>query len=294
MASFPGLTTQQVQQFLEDGFLPLPGFASQEQVTAMISRANELVASWDPELEQKRFSVFTTKEEQTHAKDTYFLDSASQINFFFEEKAFDESGKLEQPKELSINKIGHAMHDLDPVFRSFTRSPSVSAVCRSLGFKRPLPVQSMYICKQPHIGGEVVPHQDSTFLYTDPPSCVGLWLALEDATRANGCLWGLKGIHKQGLARRFKRLPQGGVGFDGPPAEYDLDQFEPIECAAGTLVLLHGANVHYSAENTSPVSRHSWALHVVESAPGFAWAPDNWAQRPADNPWQPLYDESST
>jgi hypothetical protein len=34
----------------------------------MISRANELVAGWDPELEQKRFSVFTTKEEQTHAK----------------------------------------------------------------------------------------------------------------------------------------------------------------------------------------------------------------------------------
>jgi hypothetical protein len=40
--------------------------------------------------------------------------------------------------------------------RSFTRSPSISAVCRSLGFKRPLPVQSMYIFKQPNIGGEVV------------------------------------------------------------------------------------------------------------------------------------------
>ena len=90
-----------------------------------------------------------------------------------------------------------------------------------------------------------VPHQDSTFLYTDPPTCTGLWLALEDTTRSNGCLWGLKGVHKQGLSRRFKRLPQGGVGFDGPPAEYDLSQFEPIECAAGTLVLLHGANVHY-------------------------------------------------
>jgi phytanoyl-CoA hydroxylase len=90
-----------------------------------------------------------------------------------------------------------------------------------------------------------VPHQDSTFLYTDPPSCTGLWLALEDATRSNGCLWGLKGIHKQGLARRFKRLPQGGVGFDAPPAQYDLGAFEPIECSAGTLVLLHGANVHY-------------------------------------------------
>lgn len=50
-------------------------------------------------------------------QDTYFLDSASQINYFFEEKAFNEAGQLQQPKELSINKIGHAMHDLDPVFR---------------------------------------------------------------------------------------------------------------------------------------------------------------------------------
>jgi phytanoyl-CoA hydroxylase len=50
-------------------------------------------------------------------QDTYFLDSASQINYFFEEKAFNETGQLQQPKELSINKIGHAMHDLDPVFR---------------------------------------------------------------------------------------------------------------------------------------------------------------------------------
>jgi hypothetical protein len=49
----------------------------------------------------------------------------------------------------------------------------------------------------------------------------------------------------------------------------------------------------HSAQNTSPVSRHSWALHVVESAPGSTWPSDNWAQRPADNPWQPLYDESS-
>ena len=68
------------------------------------------------------------------------------------------------------------------------------AVARSLGFKRPLPVQSMLIFKQPHVGGEVVPHQDSTFIQTDPPSCVGVWLALEDATTTNGCLWTLPGV----------------------------------------------------------------------------------------------------
>ena len=47
------------------------------------------------------------------------------------------------------------------------------------------------IVQQPKIGGEVRPHQDSTFLRTDPPSVVGLWWALEDATKQNGCLWAL-------------------------------------------------------------------------------------------------------
>ena len=40
----------------------------------------------------------------------------------------------------------------------------------------------MYIFKQPRIGGEVVCHQDSTFLYTEPESAIGFWLAIEDQT----------------------------------------------------------------------------------------------------------------
>lgn len=41
-------------------------------------------------------------------------------------------------------------------------------------------------------------------------------------------------------------------------------------------MLLQGENVHYSAENTSPVSRHSYSMHLVESAPGVTWSADNW------------------
>src|SRR3546814_8114730 len=63
----------------------------------------------------------------------------------------------------------------------------------------------MYIFKQPHIGGEVGWHQDSTFLYTDPLSVVGLWFALEDATLENGCLWALPGAHKGPLRERWRR-----------------------------------------------------------------------------------------
>jgi phytanoyl-CoA hydroxylase len=85
--------------------------------------------------------------------------------------------------------------------------------------------------------------------------------------------------------------PQCGEDPPGPQApSYDLSTFVPLECPAGTLVLLHGENVHYSAENTSDASRHSYSMHVVESAPGVAWSPDNWAQRPPDMPWEPLYE----
>ncbi len=47
--------------------------------------------------------------------------------------------------------------------------------------------------QQPRIGGQVSVHQDATFLYTDPPTVIGLWVALEDATKENGCLWSLPG-----------------------------------------------------------------------------------------------------
>lgn len=90
----------------------------------------------------------------------YFLESAGKISFFFEENACDTDGNLVQEKALSINKCGHALHDLDPVFRNFSRSPKMEGIYRSLGFRLPLPVQSMYIFKQPQIGGAVVPHQD--------------------------------------------------------------------------------------------------------------------------------------
>jgi len=118
----------------------IEGFASQDEVTALRNRADALVEKFDP----ATISIFSTRNQTA---DEYFLDSSNNISFFFEEKAFDEEGKLRQAKALSINKIGHAMHDLDPVFRAFSRSPRVSAVMKSLGYKRPLPVQSMYIFK---------------------------------------------------------------------------------------------------------------------------------------------------
>lgn len=51
-----------------------------------------------------------------------------------------------------------------------------------------------------------------------------------------------------------------------------------------------GENIHYSCENRSPASRHSYSMHLVEGEPWARWSPDNWAHRDPAHPWQPLYE----
>ncbi|HSA80178.1 MAG TPA: phytanoyl-CoA dioxygenase family protein, partial [Geminicoccaceae bacterium] len=144
------------QQFERDGYLVLPGFVPRADCEAVRARMAELVTAFDPGEVRTIFS--TTRH--SHAQDRYFLGSGDRIRFFFEEEAFDDQGQLRQSKERSINKVGHALHDLDPVFERFSRRPALEELVLALGLAEPLLLQSMYIFKQPRIGGEVVCHQD--------------------------------------------------------------------------------------------------------------------------------------
>lgn len=270
--------------YARDGFLVLEGFAELAACRRLCARAEAIADAFDPGAQR---SIFTTRE-QTRRSDDAFLASASGIHCFFEEDAFDEAGALRQAKAASINKIGHALHDLDPDFERFSYDPALAEVAAAIGLREPLAIQSMVIFKQPQIGGEVGCHQDATFLYTDPITVTGFWFALEDAHVGNGCLWVAPGGHRGGLRQRFRR-GAGGMTFetvDRAPLPRAPDELRPVEVPAGTLVVLHGLLPHWSDQNRSAARRMAYALHCVEAGADYpAW---NWLQRDPSLPLRRL------
>jgi phytanoyl-CoA hydroxylase len=246
-----------------DGFLVLPDFLSAADCDALQRRAAELAASVDPHLAR---TIFSTRN-QGHARDRYFLESGGAIRFFFEEEAPDQ-----------FNKIGHALHDLDPVFDRISRQPKLAALAQAVGLERPFLLQSMYIFKNPGIGGEVGWHQDATFLHTTPSTVTGFWIALDDADRENGCLLALAGAHRGPLRQRFRRVEETTVMDRLDPAPWPPDEPTPIEVRRGTLVVLHGLLPHASSANRSERPRHAYSLHLIDGQ--AAYDADNWLQRP--------------
>ncbi|XP_069668929.1 phytanoyl-CoA dioxygenase domain-containing protein 1 [Periplaneta americana] len=277
-----------LSKFLQDGYLVLEDFLTEKEVEELRKEGEALTQNIPDE---SRKAVFSTTEAQ-QAKDKYFLESSDKISYFFEADAVGENGELVAEPKISLNKVGHALHWLNPVFKKYTFCEKVKETCFQLGLVDPVVVQSMYIYKNPGLGSEVISHQDASFLHTEPVKLIGFWIALEDATLQNGCLWFAPGSHKGGVHRRFIRNPDEKseqlLIYDAPAPCYPTSNFRAVPVSKGTCVLIHGQVVHRSEVNKSEHSRHAYTFHVVDMN-GTTYSPDNWLQPNPDQPFPHLY-----
>ncbi len=263
-------------QYSEQGYAILEGVIPQTALESIRDAAARIVDEFDIDRHRTVFSTL----DQDRGRDRYFLDSAQAVHCFLEEDALDDRGKLIRPKALAINKIGHAMHDLVPEFTRFCRLPIFADTLRRIGYLSPLLWQTMYIFKQPRIGGEVRWHQDASYLISQPASVVGFWIAVEDSHRDNGCLWLEPGGHRSPLREIYEvnwGNETGTLRNLNNTAWPETDDAIAVEVPSGSIVIFHDHMPHYSSKNLSEHSRQAFTMHFSDAA--STWSESNWLQR---------------
>jgi ectoine hydroxylase-related dioxygenase (phytanoyl-CoA dioxygenase family) len=111
-------------------------------------------------------------------------------------------------------------------------------------------MQSMLFIKAAGKPGQAW-HQDEDFIPTRDRSLTGAWMALDDATTENGCLWVIPGSHKPGILwpmeetddERFD-CTRESINFP-----YQDDDAIPVEVKAGAIVFFNGYLLHRSLPN---------------------------------------------
>lgn len=217
MGSFK-ITSAQVQQFNDDGYLIVEGLLDREETDFVL---------------------------QTARGDREKVDNAMSLT--------DASGKQ--------SKLSMWNHPEDNIYGVIARSRRIVDTMEALFGDEVYHYHSKIMLKEPRVGGAWEWHQDYGYwylngcLYPDMASCL---IALDPATKENGCLQVLKGSHRLGRVEHGQFGTQ--VCADPERVNAALERLELVYCemAPGTAVLFHGNTLHASDANDSENPR--WSL----------------------------------
>lgn len=172
----------------------------------------------------------------------------------------------------------HQPHFISPVMKRFAEHPRICSVLSRITAAH-LPqwdgavkcMQTMLFVKPPGKQGQAW-HQDERYIPTRDRSLIGAWIAIDDATIENGCLWVVPGSHQSGYLFPTKD--------HGQPQEYDSSDMAinfddtkavPVEVKAGSVVFFNGYLLHKSLKNRSQVYRRALVSHYMNAWSLLPW-----------------------
>lgn len=159
---------------------------------------------------------------------------------------------ISRAKEISFTS--HLAEQDDDV-RAFATRPEFAAIATQLLAPDIDLYWNQSVFKGPQGEKEFPWHQDDGYTPVTPSPYLTLWLALNDATTDNGCIWVLPGSHKNGLVAHTPS-PIGLVCH----ASDDLDQGVPVPIKAGLLAVFWSLTMHKSGVNRSKGPRKAYIL----------------------------------
>jgi len=132
-------------------------------------------------------------------------------------------------------------------------------------------MQSMLFVKPPTFPGQAW-HQDEIYIPTRDRSLIGAWIAMDDATIANGCLWVVPRSHQSGYL--YPQRPHtNNEEFDFADESYGFDESAevPVEVKAGSVVFFNGYLLHRSRKNRSSIYRRVLVNHYMNAWSLLPW-----------------------
>jgi len=169
----------------------------------------------------------------------------------------------------------HFPHKLSPLFTELARTPAVVDVLTDVIGPNVKMMQSMLFIKAPGKPGQAW-HQDESHIPTRDRSLTAAWIALDDATTENGCLWVMSGSHRPGVLHPVRS--HGDARFDPTPEAYGFDYADDeavaVELPAGAAVVFNGYLLHRSFPNDHPSrTRRALVNHYMSAESLLPWRP---------------------
>ncbi|MCC5848547.1 MAG: phytanoyl-CoA dioxygenase family protein [Verrucomicrobia bacterium] len=234
-------------EFETNGYVVLESLLTPDEVTEAREAIQSCVA---------RTAAHPGKR-QGGGKEPVTLHSASSDFFFQLEPGVDPGQEPSETLEFKVRKLMNFDRE-HAAFSSIAHGhPRLGPALEALLGPDPVLFQSMALIKPPHIGSEKPWHQDNAYFNVTPlDAVVGVWIALDAATVANGCMHVIPGGHRMGALRHHHdkdcEIMEGRL---------DPSHAVAVELPPGGALLFYGMLPHQTPPNRSPDRRRALQFH---------------------------------
>ena len=167
----------------------------------------------------------------------------------------------------------HFPHKLSNLMHNVLSQPRIVDVLTQVIGPNVKCMQSMLFIKASGKPGQAW-HQDEYYIPTRDRSLLGAWIAMDDATVENGCLWVIPGSHRHGVLwpQHQQRDPRFDCGGEATTFPYSNDDAIPVEVKRGSVVFFNGYLLHRSLPNYAPGGfRRSLVNHYMSAESLLPW-----------------------
>ena len=167
----------------------------------------------------------------------------------------------------------HFPHKISQVMLDAVKHPAIAEILTAAIAPNVKCMQSMLFIKAAGKPGQAW-HQDEDYIPTRDRSLCGAWIAMDDATLDNGCLWIIPGSHRQGILwpQEWHGDARFDCAFESQNFPYTAADEVPVEVKAGSVIFFNGYTLHRSLPNTRTSGyRRALVNHYMNANSFLPW-----------------------